>query len=66
MFDAGTLGQVIGKEAFEAINASNLPKIETMTLLQIWTQSSGATLRMFAQMADLLEVLKSLHRVALE
>lgn len=66
MFDAKTIGQVIGKEAFDAINASNLPKHETMTLLQIWTHSSKAKLRALAQSGDLMKVLKRQHRVALE
>jgi len=66
MFDAKTIGQVIGKEAFAAINASNLPKPETMTLLQIWTHSSRAKLRALAQTGDLLKVLKRQHRTALE
>lgn len=66
MFDAKTIGQVIGKEAFVAINASNLPKNETMTLLQIWTQSSGTKLRALAQTGDLLKVLQRQHRAALE
>lgn len=66
MFDARTIGQVIGKEAFEQIHASNLAKIETMTLLHIWAQSSRKKLRDLAQSGQLVPVLKRQYGAGLE
>jgi hypothetical protein len=66
MFDAKGISQAIGAPAFQAINASNLPKIVTMTLLQVWTQSSRAKLRELAESEDLLPVLEKQYRPGLE
>lgn len=66
MFDVQAIGKVIGPEAVAAINASNLPKSETMTLLQVWTHSSRAKLRDLARAGELLPVLKRDYRTGLE
>lgn len=66
MFDAKTISQVIGRPTFESINASNLPKIETMTLLQIWADGSRQKLRDLAKTDDLIQLLKLQYRPALE
>lgn len=66
MFDAKRIGQTIGAETFAAISASNLPKIETMTLLHVWTHSSRPKLRALANSGDLLTVLKREYRQGLE
>ncbi|MEN1956548.1 hypothetical protein [Luteimonas changyuni] len=66
MFDAKRIGQAIGRQAFEQIQASSLPKNETMTLLQIWTESSQAKLKALAESGQLLPILSRQHRTALD
>jgi hypothetical protein len=66
MFDADKIFKTIGEDAYKAFHESNLPKIETMTLLQIWTQSSPKKLKALAQSGDLLPVLKKQYRLGLE
>lgn len=66
MFDPQVISKAIGLAQFEAVNASSLPKAETMTLLHIWAQSSGKKLRDLAQADELLPVLKKQYRTALE
>ncbi len=66
MFDAKRIGQTIGAQAFAAINASNLPKNETMTLLHVWTHSSRPKLKALAESGKLLTVLKRQYRQGLE
>lgn len=66
VFDAKTISDVIGREAFETINASNLPKQETMTLLHVWAVGSAKKLRAMAEAGELVPVLKKQHRAALD
>lgn len=66
MFDIQTIEKVIGKEAVAAIHAGNLPKIDTMTLLHIWAQSSPNNLKKLALSGELLPVLKKRYQPALE
>ena len=66
MFDAKQIGEAIGKDNFQAINASNLPKLETMTLLHIWMQGSRAKLRDLAKSGELVPLLKRQYRQGLE
>ena len=66
MFDAKQIGTLIGKDNFQAINASNLPKLETMTLLHIWMQGSKSKLRILANNGELLPQLKRQYRQGLE
>jgi hypothetical protein len=66
MFDAKTISDAIGREAFEAISASSLPKLMAMTLLHIWVSGSQAKLRTMAQVGELLPVLTRQHRAALD
>ncbi|MGO4223212.1 hypothetical protein AB4Y64_15325 [Lysobacter sp. TAF61] len=66
MFDAKTVGDAIGREAFEAISASSLPQLMAMTLLHIWASGSQEKLRAMAQVGDLLPVLTQKHRAALD
>lgn len=64
--DATALIQAIGEESYSAIQSSNLPKLETMTLLQIWEAGSRPKLRALAQAGELLPLLKRRYRQALE
>jgi hypothetical protein len=65
MFDAAKISRVIGKEQFAAVNASDLPKIETMTLLQIWESGSPKKLRKLATSGELMPLLRA-YQDALE
>lgn len=65
MFDAKTISRVIGPAALQEINGSNLPKIETMTLLQVWTSSSAKKLRAMSEAGELVKVLKREYRQGL-
>lgn len=66
MFDATRISSAIGKEQYAAVNASDLPKIETMTLLQIWEAGSRAKLRKLAASGELMPLLTRKYRDALE
>ena len=66
MFDINRISQMIGHQAVEEIHASKLPKIETMTLLQIWTHSSPKKLKALAKSGELVAVLKRQYRPGLD
>lgn len=64
--DATQVKSAVGAETYSAIQTSDLPKIETMTLLQIWEAGNRAKLKRLAQSGDLLAMLKGPYREALE
>ena len=60
--DATAVRTAIGEDAWQAIESSNLPKIETTTLLQIWESGDRAKLKRLAADGALLPLLKRRNR----
>lgn len=63
--DLSRVQALLGPSLYQQVQASNLPKIETMTLLQVWEAGSRAKLHALVQDGTLLTRLKGQHRQAL-
>ena len=66
MMDATEIRKALGAEAYSAIQASDLPKIEAMTLLQIWEAGSHAKLKKLVATGDLVPLLTGSLKESLE
>ena len=63
--DTTAVRNLLGAETFAKVQGCDLPKIETMTLLQIWAAGSRNKLRTLAKRGELLPLLNR-NREALE